>query len=184
MKKSIMDKHRFYKIFDTYNVFWVFCILVLAVNLIIHMAVIQPQQNRISEIHEQYAALRNDWNQQPGDHDAAQAYEQGKIAVKTFMDSLPRMTNLSDKARELSYILKKKDITTGRIQFTPDFQEKLSLWKYSTSLSISGTYQGMKGVLADIQGSPSLFCIEHLSLARGGGRDQINMKVKIATYCR
>lgn len=179
-----MDYYRLYKIVHSNKIFWILFILIFIVNLIIHFTVIREQQNQTRERQKKYTDLRNHWKQGPDRCDSTQVYENGKTAVKTFMDSLPRMTNLSDKARELSYILKKKDINTGRIIFTPDRKKELPLWKYSTSISIFGTYQGMKNILADIQGSPSLFCIEHLSFSKGSGQDQVNMKLKVATYCR
>jgi len=107
-----------------------------------------------------------------------------KIALETFLETLPPMSNLSDKARELRSILHNHRIGSGKIQFAPDRKEGLSLWKYATTLSAHGTYADIKGFLADMARSPSLFCIEHFTLAKGSKQGQVNMGLRVATYCR
>ena len=69
--------------------------------------------------------------------------------------------------------------------FEPEYVTELDLMKYTSSFSVQGEYSIMKGFLADIQNSNTLFCIESLSLSkqRNNGR-KIEMKVKISTYLR
>jgi Tfp pilus assembly protein PilO len=184
MKKNAMDFYRLYKIVNTYKIYGSLCALVLLVNLILQVTVIQNQQNEIHEQNKNYTALREDWNQKPDDPDVMKGYENRKMALEAFLGSLPEMAELSGKATEISSFFKKNNMTSGKIQFTPDRKDALSLWKYSTSLSVSGPYEGMKGLLADIHGSPSLFCIEHLSLKKGSEPDQVDMRLKISTCCR
>ncbi|MBA4367837.1 MAG: hypothetical protein C0403_09390 [Desulfobacterium sp.] len=184
MKKNTMDFYRLSKIFYTYKIYWSLLLLVFFVNLIMQVTVIQNQQEKIREQNKNYTALREDWNQKPDDPDVITGYENRKMALEAFLGSLPEMADLSDKATEISSFFNKNGMTSGKIQFTPDRKEELSLWKYSTSLSVSGTYEGMKGLLADIHGSPSLFCIEHLSLKKGSEKDQVDMRLKISTCCR
>jgi Tfp pilus assembly protein PilO len=179
-----MDFYRLYKMIHANRIFWLFCVLVLVCNLIVHMTVIQRQRNEISRQDIQYQELRSHWKHSPDKQDASHVYEEGLTALETFRESLPGMSNLSDKARELRSFLHKNRITSGKILFAPDRKEGLSLWKYSSTLSVYGTYEDIKGLLSDIQGSPSLFCIEHLSLAKETKQGQVNMGLRIATYCR
>ncbi len=185
MKENAMDFSRFYKIAAAYKIYGFFCILILLVNLILQGTVIRNQQNKIREQNINYSAFRGDWSRKTdGRPDARHGYENRKKALEAFLSSLPEMADLSDRATEISSFFNKNGMTSGKIHFTPDRKEALSLWKYSTSLSVSGKYEGMKGLLADIHGSRSLFCIEHLSLEKGSEKDQVDMRLKIATYCR
>jgi Tfp pilus assembly protein PilO len=179
-----MNFYRLSKIFKAYKIYWSLIFLVFLMNLIIQFTVLQNQQKKIREQNTNYAALRGDWNRKPDDPDLITGYENRKMALEAFLGSLPEMADLSNKATEISSFFNKNGMTSGKIQFAPDRKEELSLWKYSTSLSVSGTYEGMKGLLADIHGSPSLFCIEHLSLKKGSEKDQVDMRLKISTCCR
>ncbi len=179
-----MDFYRIYKIIIANKIFWTFCALVLFVNLIIYISIIREQQDTIHELQKNYTELRKNWNPKSAKSDAVRMIENTKLGLKAFMDSLPAMANISDKARELSYILKKKDMNMGRITFKPERRDVISLWRYSTTISAIGSYESIKRVLADIQGSPSLFCIEHLSLMRIAEQNLVNMKLRVATYCR
>lgn len=184
MKKNAMNFYRLYTIVKTYKIYGSLCVLVLLMNLIMQITVIQNQQNEISEQNKKYTALWEDFGQQPYYQHDVYGYKNRKMVLETFLRSLPEMADLSDRATEISSFFNKNGMTSGKIHFTPDRKEGLSLWKYSTSLSVSGTYEGMKGLLADIHGSSSLFCIEHLSLEKGSEKDQVDMRFKIATYCR
>ncbi|MFH2066784.1 MAG: hypothetical protein ABIK15_16415 [Pseudomonadota bacterium] len=182
--KNTMDFYRLYKMIQANRIFWFFCMMVLFCNLIVQMTVIQGQQNEISRQEVKYQELRSHWKHSPDEQDASHVFEKGLTALETFRESLPGMSNLSDKARELLQFLLKNRVTSGKIVFTPDRKEGLSLWKYSTTLSVYGTYEDIKGLLSDIQESPSLFCVEHLSLAKEAKQGQVNMGLRIATYCR
>lgn len=184
MKENTMDVSRFYKIAAAYKIYGFFCILVLLVNLVMQGTVIRNQQNKLREQNINYLTFREGWSRKTDSPDAGHGYENRKKALEAFLSSLPEMADLSDRATEISSFFNKNGMTSGKIHFTPDRKEELSLWKYSTSLSVSGTYEGMKGLLADIHGSQSLFCIEHLSLEKGSEKDQVDMRLKIATFCR
>ncbi len=179
-----MNFYRLSKIFKAYKIYWSLVLLVFLVNLIMQFTVLQNQQEKIRELNTNYTALREDWNRKPDVPDLITGYENRKTALEAFLGSLPEMADLSDKATEINSFFNKNGMTSGKIQFSPDRKEELSLWKYSTALSVSGAYEGVKGLLADIHGSPSLFCIEHFSLQKGSEKDRVDMRLKIATYCR
>lgn len=178
-----MDLNRIGKALNVNRIFWAVCFLLLAANLVFRMTILRSQQNEISRQIRTYESLRT--SRVPGQDQAGyHRYESGRKELETFLQALPRMPNISDKARELRSLLNDNHISSGEIRFSTGREDALSLWKYSTTLSISGTYPDMKRFLAAIQGSASLFAIEHLSFERRESAGTVSAGLRIATYCR
>ena len=179
-----MDLNRIGKAVSANRVFWLACFLLLAANLLFRMTILRGQQNEISGQIDTYESLRTS-RVLGQDHRAVyRRYESGRKELETFLEALPRMPNISDRARELRSMLHNNQIVSNEIRFSTGREEALSLWKYSTTLSLSGTYPDMKRFLADIHGSPGLFAIEHLSFERRESPGMVNAGLRIATYCR
>lgn len=177
-----MDLYHIRKAVKANWIFWGACFVLLAVNLIFRVTILRSQQNEISRQIDAYESLRT--SRSRGNPTVYQRYASGREDLETFLQALPRMTNISDKARELRSFLSENRIASGEIRFNTGREEGLSVWKYSTTLSISGTYPDIKQFLADIQESPSLFAIEHLSFQRKAPTGVVSAGIRIATYCR
>ncbi len=104
--------------------------------------------------------------------------------MQTFMDILPPMDMVSEKARELGEIIQGQGSETGVMVFKPKRISDIGMWRYAASITIKNRYENIKKTLAAIQNSSSLFCIEHLSIKKEGPAGQVEMKLVIATYCR
>jgi len=176
MYSRLLNIFHFNKVF-----WWIICILIVS-NIVFFAAVRGRQKNRITELHELYKAkrsapaLKNNNDQAP--------FLQAEDDIKTFLNALPESKNFSETAAELLSILKKNQIDAGQTVYKPESVDLNGLYKYSTSLNIKGSYKSLKTVLADIQESRSLFCIETLSISGKPDEGSLDMKLKIATYFR
>lgn len=67
--------------------------------------------------------------------------------------------------------------------FKPELADNFLLWKYTTSFKVSGQYAKLKGLLAEIQESSSLFCIESLSFKNQSKNEElVDLNLSISTY--
>jgi Tfp pilus assembly protein PilO len=64
-------------------------------------------------------------------------------------------------------------------------REAVELTKYSTELTLSGTYRGIRQFIHAVESQPAFLVIESLELATASGRnDPLQVTVRIATYYR
>lgn len=179
-----MDLNHIGKAVRANRIFWIVCLVLLAANLVFRLTILRSQQKEISRQIDTYESLRSSRGRGQAHQSVYHRYESGRKELEAFLQALPRMTNISDKAREIRSLLADNHIASGEIRFSTEREKTVPLWKYSTTLSISGTYPDMKQLLADIQGSPSLLAIEHLSFQRNGSAGRVSAGLRIATYCR
>lgn len=63
--------------------------------------------------------------------------------------------------------------------------EATALTKYTTELTLSGSYRGIRQFIHAVESQPAFLVIESLDLATAGNRDQpLAVTVKLATYFR
>ena len=157
--------------------------MVLIANVAFYLLMVRPERKRIHELHDQYIKIRKR-DAQPakkGKHSTAQ-YLEVKADLKKFVDMLPPVVTVADKARELNAVLDKHHFSINKMTFRPDKTSTFSLWKYTTSFTVTGSYSQLKNLLADIQNLRGLFCIENLILSRQKDNDRVDMTLSIATY--
>ncbi len=175
---------RYITIFSVYRIFWSVCGIIFLINIVAYWGPIRQQQERIEELREQYSKLRGQQMHQGEKKESMEIYLKAEQSLQAFETALPTMDSVSEKARELSEIIAAKDSYPGVMLFKPKWIKELGLWQYSTLLTITNRYENIKQILAGIQNSPSLFCIEQLSIQKGTDEDQIELKFVAATYCR
>jgi len=176
MYRQFINIFHFNKIF-----WWIICIL-LALNIVFYAAIRERQKSRINELQALYNANRS-VPAQKKDSDQA-PYLQAQDDIRSFKEGLAGMKDFAATASELFTIFKKHQIDIGQTVYKPESVDYKGLLKYSTSLTIKGSYKSIKALLADIQESGTLFCIEALSIAGNPGEHTVEMKIKIATYFR
>jgi|WetSurMetagenome_2_1015567.scaffolds.fasta_scaffold30150_4 type IV pilus assembly protein PilO len=176
MYDRLLNTFRFNKIF-----WWVVC-LILFGNIIFYLTVRGSQKNRINELQSQYNTRRN--VQPPKKDENQERYFKAREDIELFKEKLPEKKDFAETASELFAILKKHRLDVGQSIYKPEAVDVKGLYKYSTSLNIKGSYPVLKRVLADIQESRTLFCIENLSISTGQVDSTVEMKLKIAAYFR
>jgi hypothetical protein len=176
MYRKLLNVIRFNKIF-----WWVVGILLLA-NIVFFVIVRVTQNNRISALQKQYDLKRNLLTQKKENEQGR--FLKAKDDISFFKENLPVKNDFAEVASELFSILSKHQLNVGQVVYKPESIDVEGLFKYSTLLDIKGNYSLIKSVLADIQESKTLFCIEELSISSVSAEDLIEMKIKIATYFR
>ncbi|CAN2042399.1 Type 4a pilus biogenesis protein PilO [Candidatus Magnetomoraceae bacterium gMMP-15] len=156
--------------------------VVLILNLIFYIVFIKDLFNRIDELSLCYAQKRNTQIIRTDDNNLQ--YIQAKKNIEYFQNKLLPMSDFTKQIRELFDLLESYGLSTTKITFKPDKLPNLSLWKYTTNFTVSGQYSKLKSLLGDIQNSPSLFCIENLSLVNRSNEheEHVDMNLTISTY--
>jgi hypothetical protein len=176
MYGKLKNIFRFNKIF-----WWVVCLL-LACNIIFFLIIRGSQKNRLDELQTQYNASRN--VQAPKKDENQARFIKAREDIVFFKEKLPEKKDFAETASELFAILKRHKLDVGQSIYKPEDVDVKGLFKYSTSLNIKGSYPVLKAVLADIQESKTLFCIENLSISGIPGDSTAELKIKIAAYFR
>ena len=182
MKKK-MNKEQLKKILFRYRIFWAACGLVLLANVVFYVFIVRGERHQIDELHQQYMTIRAREAQslKKGNGSTAHYFEVKK-GLEKFVEMLPPVVTVADKVRELNAVLGKHNFSVNNMTFRPDKTSLFSLWKYTTSFTVAGSYAELKDLLADIQNLRGLFCIESLLLNRPKGNTQVDMTLNIATY--
>ena len=170
---------RLLNIFHFNKIFWWLVCLLLFGNIIFFLTVRTTQKNRLSELEDRYSAGRNQLT--PKTDENQTRYLKAREDIGLFKEGLPDKKDFAEVASELFAILKKHKIEVGQSIYKPESIDIKGMYKYSTSLNIKGNYPVLKAVLADIQESKTMFCVENLSISSNPD-DVVEMKLKIATY--
>lgn len=177
MHSRLLNIFRFNKLF-----WWVICLL-LVLNVVFFMVFRGRQANRINELQRIYNEKRSPRVVQK-EEDGQDLYLQARDDIDFFIEGLPERKNFAETAAELFTIFTQHRIDISQTVYKPESIDYSGLFKYITSLSIKGDYPSLKALLADIQESENLFCIEDLSFSSSNGEGSVEMKVKVATYFR
>jgi len=182
-----MDRNRFFKAILPYKYLWLFCSIFLIIDLIgfsFIKVINKNHQSKLYELQRQYTTTRQNKSRLAERNRIIHLYLNANEDLEVFRKALPEMATIADQAKILDETIDKHDLFVNKMYFKPEDSGTLSLWKYTTSLTIDGQYSKLKACLADIQSLPGLFCIESLSLKRPENNGPVNMTLNIATYCR
>ena len=157
------------------------CFLLIS-NIVFFTTYRESQKNRINELQKLYNEKRNlqtlkkDNTQEP--------FLQAREDINSFLGGLPEKKDFTETAAELFAIIKEHRIDIGKTVYKPESVDFNGLSKYTTALNIKGDYASLKALLADIQESRNLFCIEDLAISNSPGESLVELKIKIAAYFR
>jgi hypothetical protein len=160
---------------------WSACLILLAGNIVFYSFFSKDWGSRVNELQAIYAQKRGLRNT-VGD-DAAAGYTKSREDIRTFMDRLPEKATFTDRVRELNDILDRHGLSVEKMSFKPSIVDILPLSKYTTHFKVIATYLRLKGLLADIQEAPGLFCIEELSVEnQSKDMESVVLSIGIAMY--
>jgi len=165
-----------------YNkIFWGTCCVIFLLNLFFYASIIKRQSKKIDELRYLYAKTRNIGIFDK--KDTATKHILARDAIQLFRDKLLNKSTFPDHVKELYDAINGQGLSITTMIFKPELVDNLSLWKYTTSFKVSGQYAKLKGLLAEIQESPSLFCIESLSFKNQSKNEElVDLNLSISTY--
>lgn len=177
-----MEYRRFAQALRANRLFWLICGGLLILNLLFYIGFIKRQEGRIHQLQRVYTEKRG--AKVPARDVRVESYLKAGEDVLAFRENLQVKTSFAESVKELYDLLRKRDLGVVKMTYQPEPVEALGgVWKYSTSFTVTGAYANLKGLLADIQNSPSLFCIENLSFTnKSKDAEQIDMGLKIGMY--
>lgn len=171
-------------VFRRYCVFWTVCILLLLINIFVLVQVIGRQEDELQTIQTQYLQVRKRTVRAADSGRWADRSLQAEGIWHSFREKLPPMALVSGRIKEIDDIIQEHAVKSGELRFTQEWMKGMDLWRYSSELSAQGSYPEIKKLLARIQNSTSFFCIEKLSLAGMEGQGDVDLTLRLATYCR
>jgi len=160
-------------------------IILMLLNGVIYMAITNYRQNEIAKLHSAYLkkGLKTGKARFTESSAPIDPWFEVQSDLETFKQQLPVMSAIIDRAKELKDVLNRNQLTATKIMLRPERIELLDIWKYTGALKITGPYARLKTLLADIQKSPHLFCIERLSLTNQSEKtEKVVLELRLATY--
>ena len=174
MYRQLLNIFHFNKVF-----WWIICFILIA-NIFFFATFGRSQKIRINELQKTYNIKRSSPTlKQDIDHEP---YFLARDDINTFKEMLPEKKDFAETAAELFMILNSHSIDIGQTVYKPEPVDFKGLFKYTTSLSVLGSYSSLKALLADIQESKALFCIEGLSISDSSKEGTVEMKLDIAAF--
>lgn len=105
--------------------------------------------------------------------------------ILRFAGSLPHKLMIAEAMQEILELLTRNGLPTVNMSFLPESTDFPGLIKYGTSFGVNGKYGQVKSLLADIQNSKSLFCIEGLALANQAQEvEAVSLNLRLTLYLR
>ncbi|MCD6272794.1 MAG: type 4a pilus biogenesis protein PilO [Deltaproteobacteria bacterium] len=158
-------------------------IVITLFNFILYLSLIRNQEKQIRELQQAYIEQRK--TVEENINDKTQQYFAAQKSILSFKEHLPETSEFAGRVKELNTVLHKHGLSISRMIFKPTKIDNLSLWKYTTSITVSGKYRRLKSLLANIQNLPGLFCIENISFKnRSEKREKVDMSITMSTYFR
>jgi len=167
-----------------YKIFWSICGTLIAVNLIFYVSVINGQKITITDLQKQYSDTRQLRSRDLTGKDPLFELETARQSWQKFTAKLPPITMVTFGIKELIRIIDRYESSNTKLIFKPEKVDLLELWKYSTEITITDTYENGRKLLAEIQNSPNLFCIENLSITKSKTEGKVDLTLGITTYSR
>ena len=158
-------------------------IVVIFFNFILYLSLIRNQEKQIAEFQQTYLEQRKAVKVRISDK--TKQYLAAQKSTLTFKENLPETSEFAGRVKELNTVLHKSGLSISKMIFKPTKIDNLSLWKYTTAITVSGKYSKLKSLLANIQNLQALFCIEKISFKNcSKNKEQIDMLITISTYFR
>lgn len=178
-----MEIDRLIAVFRLRKIFVGICLGILLFNLLFYFGFIKNQQKKIDKLQTLYLSDRKKITKPSKKNDKMEKYIHAKESLQVFVGKLPYKFAFTNKVKVLNEMIARHGLSVDRMTFSPQKIEVLSIWRYATIFTVNGQYGKLKSLLADIQNSPDLFCIEDLSFQnKSKTMEQVSMNLKISTY--
>jgi len=163
--------------------FWVGCSLILLANIIFYFSFVRGKGQEILTLQDTYGKLRAERLLLRKNHsDPLHKLQQG---IEEFLSKIPPKQAFPLWVSDLYTHIQKNGLESSKMVYRPERVPLLGLTRYTTSFSVKGEYLKLRQLLADIQNSKQIYCIEGISFVRQSSRDHyVEMKLELSTYFR
>ena len=144
------------------------------------------QEREMAELREVYLETRKALSRPDAAPEGAFPAARVRGDLAEVRKRLFHVTELALQMRELSEYIRRSALSADRLSYDSRRIDPLPLWRYEASFRVVGEYAPLKRLLAMIQSSPHLFCIERIAFSReeGGNGGKVAMRLTLSTYLR
>lgn len=157
------------------------CLLLITVNVCFYFGVIAYQDRIINGLQVSYSDLRKERYGSPNAE--KDRFVRARKELINFERRLSSGSDLVIIATDLKNKLQQPGISVGKMTFKPEKSDDGILWKFTTSVTLSGHYENLKRILADIYNSPNLYCIDRLAFYNSSdNKENVDLSLSITMY--
>lgn len=179
------DFRRYLLVFESHKSLWLVVGACLVINLLYYAVVTGEQKSRVARLHRDYREMREKDLHSVSRDGTIRHFIQAREQIQTFRMTLPEESVAEQLSEEVNTLIRKNGLALEPVLFKPEGIVDLLLLKYAADLTLQGPYPRLKQLLADIQNSPRMFCIESLAFENSPSRSRgVTMKLSISTYFR
>jgi len=181
----MLNFRRYLLVFHSNKSLWLVVGACLVINLLYFAVVTGEQKSRVARLHRDYREMREKDLDSVNRDGTIRQFIQARGQIQEFRKTLPEESVSEQLSEEVNALIQKNGLAVEPVVFKPEGIVDLLLLKYAADLTLQGPYPRLKQLLADIQNSPRLFCIETLSFDNSPSRTQgVIMTLSISTYFR
>ena len=179
------DFRRYLLVFQSNKSLWLVVGACLVINLIYFAVVTGEQKSRVARLHRNYREMREKDLDSVNRDGTIRQFIQAREQIQEFRKTLPEESASEKLSEEVNSLIRKNGLAVEPIVFKPEGIVDLLLLRYTADLTLQGPYPRHKQLLADIQNSPRLFCIETLSFDNSPAQARgVTLRLSISTYFR
>jgi Tfp pilus assembly protein PilO len=117
--------------------------------------------------------------------DPQQAFRQGQVDLKKFLERVPERKELSSLVGEIFTFARQSGLAIKAINYAPEKVKGQSLLEYALSFTVAGEYDQLKEFIHLVEQSGRLVAIDQLNLDTGT-RDEgsVRLSIQMSTYFR
>ena len=117
--------------------------------------------------------------------DAGTMYRQGSADLDTLKTAIPEKREFARILSDLLEAAASSNVEVGTISYKPEQLREERLLSYQLSLSVRGSYAGVKSFLSDLQKSQELQVVDNVTFSNNDLYDEhVVMDVRLTVYLR
>jgi len=153
-------------------------LLAVAVNLVVYVAVVGPNQTALT-------TLETQWQQERETIERAKAYKQALADVDAALAKAAPRQDLPLLITELAGAAKKRGLSIPSVDYQPQRVESKDFEKLVLTFSIAGRYAQVRHFLHDLERFSPFVTIENLTLTRSKKEGtELEVQLKVAAYLK
>lgn len=147
-------------------------------NVLFHFIFVRPVSVNRNEQQRMYGEMRNVL---AGRDTREQRYFQAGKDIETFKSRLLKKADEIKIIEEIATLSRRADLTLKNARYSRKYMKGEGLWMYVMELPFEGRYKAIKGFLAELEGSPSVLCVDRLKIVRAKD-GSLELSLTLASY--
>ncbi len=139
---------------------------------------------KLQSAHERWSQMRSR-SSAAGRTDAAATYRQGRSDLASLHERIPSKRQFPRVLGDILDAAASSGVTIGNVTYVPQAVKDQKLFSYAVSLSVNGSYAGIKSLLAEVQGMRDLVIVDGMGLSNQDMfSERVVMDLKLTAYLK